>query len=120
MFWGSLTYQALDQSRTQVTFNGKGAGFDLSFGGKWLEPLRMHRGATQFPDRGRNYFPGAITVVYSRVVEVLDPNNFIVDFAYTSGTLPIQNQAQIKMGFSFLTISLQSNPGQIPSVKNRF
>jgi len=40
---------------------------------------------TQFPDSGRNYFPGAITVVYSRVIEVLDPNNLIVNFAYNSG-----------------------------------
>jgi hypothetical protein len=85
MFWGSLTYQALDQSRTQVTFNGEGTGFDPSLVGKWLEPSRIHRGATQFPDRGRNYFPGAMTVVYSRVIEVLDPNNLIVDFAYNGG-----------------------------------
>jgi len=34
MFWGSLTYQVLDQSRTQVTFNGEGAEFDPSFVGK--------------------------------------------------------------------------------------
>jgi hypothetical protein len=85
MFWGSLTYQSLDESRTQVTFNGEDSGFESSFVSKWLEPSRIHRSSPQSPDRGRNYFPASVTVVYSRVIEVLDSKNLIVDFVLNDG-----------------------------------
>jgi len=81
-FWGQLTYRPLDSSRTKVTYQGDQNVFNSDYLGCWLEPSRIHKCSSEFPNTGRNYFPNATAVVYSRVLEVLDGKNLIVDFAY--------------------------------------
>jgi hypothetical protein len=56
--------------------------FDSTYEGKWLEPSRIHKCSSDYQESGRNYFPGATAVVYSRVIEVLDSKNLLVDFSY--------------------------------------
>lgn len=85
MFWGKLTYQSHNNSTTKVTYEGSEDVFDGNFEGKWLEPSRIHKCSFEYPESGRNYFPGAIAVVYSRVLEVIDGKNLIVDFLYNGG-----------------------------------
>lgn len=85
-FWGKLTYKMLSSDRSLVTYQGGEDVFTAEFVGKWLEPSRVHRCSPEFPHKGRNYFPGALAVVYSRVVEVIDGKNLIVDFGYNGGS----------------------------------
>jgi len=96
MFWGKLKYQSINDSTTQVTYEGSDDVFDETFEGKWLEPSRIHKCSFEYPESGRNYFPGALAVVYSRVLEVVDGKNLIVDFPYNGGQTsllkPISNQ----------------------------
>jgi hypothetical protein len=96
MFWGKLSYSRLDESQTKVTYEGSEDVFDASFVGKWLEPSRIHKCSFDFPEAGRNYFPGALAVVYSRVTDVLDSKNLIVDFGYNGGNatapMTVKNQ----------------------------
>src|SRR5690606_23249975 len=96
MIWGKLTYSSQNGSKTKVTYEGEQDVFDANFVGKWLEPSRIHKCSFDFPDTGRNYFPGATSVVYSRVLDVLDGKNLLVDFSYNGGDAvnpkPISNQ----------------------------
>ncbi len=87
MFWGKLTYQSNTSSTTKVTYEGSDDVFDGNFEGKWLEPSRIHKCSFDYPESGRNYFPGAKAVVYSRVLEVIDAKNLIVDFPYNGGDI---------------------------------
>ncbi|MBY5949450.1 hypothetical protein KUV23_00615 [Algoriphagus marincola] len=87
MFWGTLKYEALGDNRCKVTYQGEEGVFSPEYIGMWLEPSRVHRSSFEYPERGRNYFPGALTVVYSRVLEVLDDKNLLVDFPYNGGNL---------------------------------
>ncbi|WP_296697610.1 hypothetical protein [Algoriphagus sp.] len=84
-FWGSLTYEKIDEEKAKVSFEGENEVFDSTFVGKWLEPSRIHKCSSEYPETGRNYFPGALAVVYSRVLEVVDGKNLIVDFPYNGG-----------------------------------
>lgn len=85
-FWGDLTYQPIDAQTSLVTYQGSQDVFDLTFVGKWLEPSRIHKCSADFPIQGRNYFPSALAVVYSRVLEVRDGKSLIVDFPYNGGS----------------------------------
>jgi hypothetical protein len=128
IFWGKLTYQMLDSKLTKVTYEGQEDVFNWEFVGKWLEPSRIHRCSTEFPLTGRNYFPGSLSVVYSRVLEVLDGKNLLVDFAYNGGNLENPVVARNQDGIFFFdnkfaieswgrsaknTPELHANSGQI-------
>lgn len=95
-FWGKLNYKPLDNKTSLVTYIGNEDVFDQEFIGKWLEPSRIHKCSHEFPQKGRNYFPSAIAVVYSRVLEVRDGKNLIVDFLYNGGSIesPIESTNQ--------------------------
>lgn len=84
-FWGSLTYKPLDEGRSQVTYEGDEDVFDPELVGCWVEPSRIHKCPPSYPRSGRNYFPNALSVVYSRVIDFIDSKNLILDFAYNGG-----------------------------------
>ncbi len=81
-FWGQLSYEKIDAGRSRVSYQGSEDIFNEDYVGCWLEPSRIHKCSSEFPSSGRNYFPNANAVVYSRVVEVIDGKNLIVDFPY--------------------------------------
>ncbi|WP_111671797.1 hypothetical protein [Algoriphagus litoralis] len=87
MFWGKLTYKALNDKTSLVTYQGSENVFDHEFVGKWLEPSRVHKCSSEYPSKGRNYFPSANGVVYSKVLEVRDGKNLVVDFSYNGGSI---------------------------------
>ena len=101
MFWGKLTYSRLNDFQSKVTYEGLEDIFDSRFVGKWLEPSRIHKCDFDFPESGRNYFPGAIAVVYSRVIDVIDGKNLIVDFAYNGGDAGAPKPAKNQDGIFF-------------------
>lgn len=100
-FWGNLTYRSLSDRSTLVTYEGSEDVFNGDFVGKWLEPSRVHRCSSEYPSSGRNYFPGALAVVYSRVLEVRDGKNLMVDFAYNGGSIPSVQAAAHQDGTFF-------------------
>lgn len=87
MFWGKLKYSPLDENTSLVTYQGTEDVFGLDYVGKWLEPSRIHKCSHEYPLKGRNYFPSAQSVVYSKVLEVRDGKNIVVDFAYNGGSI---------------------------------
>lgn len=87
MFWGKLTYSPIDEKTSLVTYQGTEDVFGLDYVGKWLEPSRIHKCSHEYPSKGRNYFPFAQAVVYSKVLEVRDGKNLVVDFAYNGGSI---------------------------------
>ncbi|PZX56487.1 hypothetical protein [Algoriphagus chordae] len=109
MFWGKLSYTKLNDSQTTVSYEGGEDVFDASFVGKWLEPSRIHKCALDFPETGRNYFPGALAVVYSRVIEVIDGKHLIVDFAYNGGNASSPKTATNQDGIFFFDNKLAIN-----------
>ncbi len=120
IFWGRLTYQSINDSTSKVTYEGNENVFDGSFEGKWLEPSRVHKCSFEYPETGRNYFPGAFAVVYSRVLEVVDGKNLIVDFSYNGGQFsqikPISNQDGIFFFDNKFAIESWANAAQRKSM----
>lgn len=100
-FWGKLSYNSIDDKRSLVSYQGNEDVFDPSFVGKWLEPSRIHKCSHLYPSSGRNYFPSALAVVYSRVLEVRDGKNLIVDFSYNGGSFSTPSQVTDQDGTFF-------------------
>lgn len=120
MFWGNLTYTPIDAQKSKVTYEGAEDVFDSTYEGKWLEPSRIHKCSFEFPETGRNYFPGAISVVYSRVLEVLDSKNLVVDFPYngTDADRPKSISKQDGIFFFDNKFAIQSWALAVKSVPN--
>ncbi|GAB2496108.1 hypothetical protein GCM10027164_29060 [Algoriphagus taiwanensis] len=85
MFFGDLTYEPIGSGRSRVTYQGAENVFTSDFVGKWLEPSRVHKCSIEFPEEGINYLPGSLSSIYSRVIEVENGKNLIVDFEYNGG-----------------------------------
>lgn len=101
MFWGTLTYSPVGPAKSKITFEGEDSVFDTSYVGMWVEPSRIHQCSQDYPEIGRNYFPGALSTIYSRVVEVIDGKNLLVDFEYNGGNFSSPTGSKNQDGIFF-------------------
>lgn len=127
-FFGKLTYKPLGNGTSRVTYQGSDSPFNEKYVGNWVEPSRVHRCSNEYPSTGRNYFPGVLSVVYSRVLSVEDGKNILVDFEYNGGDCLFPKEITNQDGIFFYDNkfaleswansanrknSLQANPGQV-------